>query len=140
MPFEIQMHPHERIIEVIYPQSPTADDVAKYLLQMQKMIAAQRTQWFCLVDQRNVSALSPDLLAQIVVANSYAVIHGMRRSARIVSSTAGAQQTSHLAHDGVIKVPVRSFTSRDAAIAWLTGPEEELEVPSSRGHKDSATR
>lgn len=120
MPFQIKQHVQDSIIEVIYPAAPTPDDVGDYLVQMKQIIDDQHAQWFCLVDQRSVTALPGQLLDQVSVANSYAVLHGMQRSARIVSSDLAAQQANTIGKSiGAIKVKVKTFVDRESAIAWL---------------------
>ncbi len=120
MPFQIKLHPQDKIIEVIYPAVPTGDDVGDYLLQMKQIIDDQRSHWYCLVDQRSLTELPAELLDQVSVANSYAVIHGMQRSARIVSSQAAAAQANTIGKStGVIKVEVKTFVERETALAWL---------------------
>ena len=120
MPFQIKLHPQDQIIEVIYPAAPTAEDVGEYLVQMKQLIDDQRSHWYCLVDQRSLTELPASLLEQVGVANSYAVIHGMQRSARIVSSeTAAAQANSIGKSTGAIQVKVKTFVERETAVAWL---------------------
>ena len=120
MPFQIKLHPRDRIIEVVYPAAPTAADVGDYLMEMKQLIDQQDGKWFCLVDQRSLTQLPAELLDQVAVANSYAVLHGMQRSARIVSSTVAASQASSIAKNvGTIKVKVQTFADRETAIGWL---------------------
>lgn len=123
MPFDIRFHSAERIIEVVYPAAPTLDDVSDYLTRMKDLIDAQHQPWLCLVDQRNAGTLPEDLLEQVRVANSYAVLHGMQRSARVVSDPHAAEQANAIArHQGHIHVTVQSFTDRTSALTWLKSP------------------
>jgi hypothetical protein len=120
MPFQIKLHPQERIIEVVYPAVPTQEDVGEYLVQMKQLIDEQKSHWFCLVDQRSLTQLPVELLEQVAVANSYAVLHGMQRSARIVSSQAAAAQANSIGKTtGAIRVKVKTFVERGPALAWL---------------------
>jgi hypothetical protein len=123
MPFDIKFHPAERIIEVIYPAEPSLDDVAEYLTRMKDVIDAQKAPWFCLVDQRNAGTLREELLEQVRVANSYAVLHGMQRSARVVRDRVAAEQANAISgNQKYIHVTVRTFVDRPTAVAWLTSP------------------
>lgn len=120
MPFQIKLHPQERIIEVVYPAVPTQEDVGEYLVQMKQLIDEQKSHWFCLVDQRALTQLPVELLDQVAVANSYAVLHGMQRSARIVSSQAAERQANSIGKTtGAIRVKVKTFVERGPALAWL---------------------
>jgi hypothetical protein len=43
----------------------------------------------------------------------------MRRSARVVSTAVASLQTHRMAREASLRVEVRSFTSREEALAWL---------------------
>jgi hypothetical protein len=119
MPFTIVEHARERIIEVVYPPEPTAGDVADYTFRIKKLIDAQTEAWSCLVDQRAVKMLDTKIVEKIGLLNSYAQKRGMRRAARLVSSSVASLQASRIADAGDLKVQVRTFYTRDEAVAWL---------------------
>ena len=76
--------------------------------------------WLCLVDQRNVLVMSPDLVDKVRVLNVYAVSRGMLRSARVVATAVAGLQASRMAREGSLGIEVQTFDTREAAVAWLT--------------------
>jgi hypothetical protein len=122
MPFEVRVHAEGDIIEVIYPAEPTATDVAEYAVEIRAAIDSRSGPWSCLVDQRNLKRLGESLLVQVQALNRYAQEHGMTRSARIVASVEGVLQSTRLASQGGLTSPLRTFASREKALAWLRSP------------------
>jgi hypothetical protein len=120
MSFEIHIHADTRIIEVIYPARPSAADVADYLHRIQGVIREQKSSWRCLVDQRALQLISPELVEHIAATNSYAAKHGMERSARLVNGAVASLQASRLARQADLADKVRTFHDRAEALAWLT--------------------
>ena len=118
MPFQIDVHEGEAVIEVVYPTLPSAQDVSDYVARIRRAIDAQRGPWACLVDQRELKELPADLLEKVTALNAYARRRGMRASARLVSTARAALQTTKLALD-VDDAKVRAFDDREAALAWL---------------------
>jgi SpoIIAA-like len=120
--FRIIEHAAEGILEVVYPEAPTAADVARYLREARAAIDRLRGRfrgpWSCLVDQRALPVLPPELAADVAMMNEYAQERGMRRSARLVASAVGAKQVERLAKRA-LGVPVRVFQDREAAMRWL---------------------
>ena len=128
MPFDIFTHPGDAIIElppiveVIYPDNPTPEDIKAYVTQAHEVIDAQRGRPFCcLADQRAVRVMPPDLVAVLGELNKYAYAHGMLRTARLVSSTIAELQTRQLARTNDFEV--EAFESRSAALLWLREKE-----------------
>lgn len=122
MPFEIVVHEADAIVEVVYPEKPTEEDVDDYVGRVKKIIALQQGPWSCLVDQRQLNLMPDSLYEQAASLNAYAQEHGMKRSARVVSSATAAVatlQTIRMHSQASLNLPVRTFTSRDDAIAWL---------------------
>jgi hypothetical protein len=119
VPFEIVVHKADSIIEVIYPETPTQEDVEDYVSKVKKAIAGQRGPWSCLVDQRRLHLMPDALYEQVTGLNAFAQQHGMTQSARVVSSAVATLQATRMQRHAAIKRPVRTFTSRDDAIAWL---------------------
>jgi hypothetical protein len=116
--FEITEHHEERILEIRYPSHPSAEDIAAYVIAARQAIDRFAGPWSCLVDQHTLVVLPPELAGQVAELNAYAAQHGMKQSARVISSAVAALQVSRLAKGG-IPVPVRTFSSREAAFAWL---------------------
>jgi hypothetical protein len=119
VPFEIVVHDVGSIIEVIYPHRPTVEDVGEYLIRIKTVIAEHNGPWSCLVDQRQLSVLSDSLYEEIAALNVYAQRHGMKQSARVVSSAVASLQTARMYRQSSLQLPVRTFTDRDEALAWL---------------------
>ena len=108
------------ILEVVYPAEPTHTDVAKYLVDMKRTIDDQRgAPWACLVDQRGLVRMDGTLLERVAALNAYAQQHGMVCSARLVSSEAAALQARRIAEQAGLDLPIRTFASREDALAWL---------------------
>ncbi|HEX9295996.1 MAG TPA: STAS/SEC14 domain-containing protein [Polyangiaceae bacterium] len=119
MPFEIIVHDAESIIEIIYPEKPTRGDVDDYVNRVKKIISRRRAPWLCLVDQRQLNLMPDGLYEQIAALNVYAQQRGMIRSARVVSSAVATLQANRMQRQSGLERPVRTFTSRDEAVAWL---------------------
>jgi hypothetical protein len=119
MPFAITIKPEERLIEVVYPAQPTPEEVTDYAARIRKAIDDFGGLWCCLVDQRELKVMPPEVADAIGKLNAYAERRGMLRGARIVSSAVASLQTSRLARDAKAGIEIRAFQSRDEAIAWL---------------------
>lgn len=121
MPFEIVVHDDDDIVEVVYPPAPTAAEVVDYVARIRHIIATRQGPWACLVDQRKLLVMPPDLVETMTTLNAHAARHGMKASARIVGSAVADLQAHRMAREGTIGRPVRAFTRRDDALAWLRG-------------------
>jgi hypothetical protein len=121
VPFEIRVIEEQvPILEVVYPSEPSHADVAGYLLEMKRTIDERGGQpWMCLVDQRRLVTMDPVLLERVAVLNAYAQSNGMTRSARVVASVIATLQVQRIAEQAGLRAPVRAFTSRNEALAWL---------------------
>ncbi len=119
VPFEIVVHDYESIVEVVYPVRPTEPDVEDYIRRIKRVIAERSAPWSCLVDQRKLSVMPESLYDRIASLNVYAQQHGMKQSARVVSSAVASLQSARMRRQSAIASPVRTFTSRDDALAWL---------------------
>jgi hypothetical protein len=119
MPFEIRVDRVLELIEVVYPAHPTADEVADYVVAIRRAIESMKGPWDCLVDQRRLKVMPPELVAQVSGLNAWAERHRMRRSARVVASAVASLQANRMAREASLSAEVRSFTSRPEALAWL---------------------
>jgi hypothetical protein len=119
MPFQIYIHEAAEIVEVIYPPHPTAEDVAAYVAEVTRLLDGRRRRFGCLVDQRALVLMPPDLVHTVAALNAYAEMRGMVRSARIAPSDLAHAQTERMAREASLAVPAATFASRDEAIKWL---------------------
>jgi hypothetical protein len=117
--FEIVVHKMERLLEVIYPERPDGADIADYSRRVKQSIDELGPGWDCLVDQRRLKLLAPELLDKVAALNAYAERHGMRRSARIVATAVAELQAARMVREAALQATVKSFSSREAALAWL---------------------
>ena len=120
MSFEIHAHEADAIVEVVYPAKPTQADVDDYVRRIHTMIEGGKlpaAKWKCLVDQRNLPVLPPELVNQLATLNLYAQRHGMVKSARVVSTVVAGLQAQRMAREG--QLPLSSFETREEALAWL---------------------
>jgi hypothetical protein len=125
MPFDIRIDAKDNIVEVIYPANPTARDVADYVVRMKQVIVARRPGWKCLVDQRALVVMSPELVSELVVLNVLAETAGMARTARLVATAISTLQATRIKSEARLGVPARSFSTREAALAWLSEPDSK---------------
>jgi hypothetical protein len=119
LPFEIVVHDFESIVEVVYPEKPTEPDVDDYVRRIKRVIGERSGPWSCLVDQRKLNVMPDALYTQIAALNVYAQDRGMKQAARVVSSAVSSLQTSRMYKQSAIDRPIRTFTTRDDALAWL---------------------
>lgn len=117
MAFEISFHPDERILEVVYPSGPSAEDVAEYVQRTRALIDTLDGTWSCLVDQRRMTVLAPAFLVTLADLNAYAQKRGMVRTARVVSGSVSEVQSRRIAKAAVLSL--ETFANRDEALAWL---------------------
>jgi hypothetical protein len=120
MPFEIVVHDDD-IVEVVYPPAPTAAEVVDYVARIRHVIDTRPRPWACLVDQRKLLVMPPELMETMTNLNAHAAKHGMKASARIVGSAVADLQAHRMAREGTIGRPIRAFTRRDDALTWLRG-------------------
>jgi hypothetical protein len=125
MPFQVTVDEKHRIIDVVYPPQPTASDVSDYLKRIRDAIAQMNGPWSALVDQGQLRVLPPDLVAIMASLNAYAQLHGMKRSARVVSDAASGLQAWRMTKRAMLTIPTRTFETREAALAWLRNPDDE---------------
>lgn len=119
MPFDVTVHPGGAIIEIQYPAAPTAKDVESYAAHIKRILPELADEWASLVDQRGLDSMPKGLLRAVATLNAFAQDHGMVRSARVVSDSSEGMQSWRIAREGDVHVPIRSFQSRDEALAWL---------------------
>jgi hypothetical protein len=119
MPFEIHVDRSQQLIEVVYPAQPTAEDVAAYVVAIKSAIDTMNGDWVCLVDQRQLKVMPPELVEQVAFLNTWAEERGMHRSARVVSGAVATLQASRMVKEASLGEKVRSFGSRNGALAWL---------------------
>jgi hypothetical protein len=125
MPFEITIHEEDRIIDVVYPPRPSAADMADYLKRIREAIARLGAPWSALVDQGQLRVMPPEMVATMASLNAYAQLHGMKRSARVVSDASSGLQAWRMTKQALLTIPTRTFESREAALAWLRHPEDD---------------
>jgi hypothetical protein len=110
-----------RIVEVIYPPTVTVSNVEDYVRRIKVTMDQQKTEWACLVDQRDLSVMPPELVEKIASLNAYAQKRRMKKTARVISSAVAGLQAARISRDSLrTETPLRTFTSRDEALAWLT--------------------
>jgi hypothetical protein len=125
MSFQVYVHEAHDIIEVIYPPHPTQEDVAAYVEEVTRVLDVRRRRFGCLVDQRALVLMPPDLVHTVASLNAYAEMRGMVRSARVAPSDLAQAQTQRMAREASLGVPAATFASRDDAVAWLLEGLEE---------------
>ncbi len=119
MPFVITPLEGGSILEVRYPAQPTTDEVKAYALASRVAIRQLASPWACLVDQRQLVVMPPDVVGVMAELNAFAQQHGMAGSARVVVSKMAELQTKRLAREATLKVPLRTFQDREVALRWL---------------------
>ncbi len=125
MPFDITVHEADRILEVVYPPQPTAEDVQDYLKRVKEAIEALSGEWSALVDQAHLRVLPPNIVPVMASLNAYAQLKGMKRSARVVTDAASGLQAWRMTKQAMLTIPARTFETRDEALAWLRNPDDE---------------
>jgi hypothetical protein len=121
MGFNIIEHPGA-ILEFVYPERPSADDVAAYVSDVRRLIDRQRGPWCCLVDQTALPVMPPEFVETVKGLNTYAAKRGMRKTARLVTSAVASLQAARFAREVHLAASLRTFTSRQAALTWLGEP------------------
>jgi hypothetical protein len=125
MPFQIVVHADERILEVVYPPQPSAEDVQDYLKRVKEAMDTLGGEWSALVDQAQLRVLPPSVVQVMASLNAYAQHKGMKRSARVVTDAASGLQAWRMTKQAMLTIPARTFETRDAALAWLRNPDDE---------------
>lgn len=124
MPFQIHVHP-QNILEVVYPAEVTAEDLAEYEKQLKGVIAGLGGEWSALVDQSQLRVMPTNVVGVMANLNAYAQLHGMQRSARVVTDPSSGLQAWRMTKRAMLNIPARTFQTRDEALAWLKDPEAE---------------
>lgn len=117
--FKIEIHPAAHVLEIVYPHEVKADDVAAYTKRCRDLILLLGSHWTCLVDQTATPVIPQSLTEEIAQLNAFALAHGMQRCARVVAGAFGELQAWRITRDVKGAVPIRTFTSRDEAWAWI---------------------
>jgi hypothetical protein len=125
MPFQITVHAQDRILEVVYPPQVTAEALAEYLGDVKKAIASLGGEWSALVDQSQLRVMPTDVVSAMASLNAYAQLHGMQRSARVVSDAPSGLQAWRMTKRAMLTIPTRTFETRGEALAWLRDPEAD---------------
>lgn len=123
-PFVITVHAKERVLEVKYPERPTMPFYERYDVEVRAAIVALAAggPWDCIVDQTALKAMAPEFPPLIATLNAWAVQHGMRRTARLVSDSAiGELQTLRILRDAGVKNMGQVFHDRPSAWDFVTG-------------------
>ena len=127
LPFVITVHQKERVLEVKYPERPTMASYERYDTEVRAAIIALAVggPWDCIVDQTALRAMAPEFPSLIAVLNAWAVAHGMRHTARMVSDSAiGELQTLRILRDAGVTNMGQVFHDRPSAWAFVTGPQK----------------
>ena len=119
MGFEISVNTEEKIVEITYPARPTDAEIDAYVREIKAVMDRQPKGWRCLVDQRQLAVMPPELVDKVAELNAYGVKRGMARAARVIATSVANLQTARMARQASLEVPIKTFTSRDAAMAWL---------------------
>jgi hypothetical protein len=119
MRFEIIVHSAEKILEVVYPPSPTEADISDYASRVRQTIDTMGASWSALVDQRQLRELPFELMKTLSGLNAYAQLKGMQRSARVVPDAAAGLKAWRMTKQALLSVPARTFESREQALEWL---------------------
>jgi hypothetical protein len=119
MRFEIIVHSAEKILEVVYPPSPTEADISDYASRVRQTIDTMGDSWSALVDQRQLRELPFELMKTLSGLNAYAQLKGMQRSARVVPDAAAGLKAWRMTKQALLSVPARTFESREEALEWL---------------------
>ncbi|PTL84206.1 STAS/SEC14 domain-containing protein [Vitiosangium sp. GDMCC 1.1324] len=125
MPFQITVYEADRIIDVVYPPQPSAEDVSDYLKRIRETIIRMNGPWSALVDQGQLRVMPPDMVAIMANLNAFAQLHHMKRSARVVSDAASGLQAWRMTKKAMLTIPTRTFETREDALAWLRNPDDE---------------
>jgi hypothetical protein len=125
MPFQITVHAQDRILEVVYPPQVTAEDLAEYLSDVKKAIAGLGGEWSALVDQSQLRVMPTDVVSAMASLNAFAQLHGMKRSARVVSDAPSGLQAWRMTKRAMLTIPTRTFETRGEALEWLRNPEAD---------------
>ena len=125
MPFQINVHEADRILEVVYPSQPTQADVDDYLSRVRSIIEGLNGDWSALVDQSQLRVMPSNMVAVMAKLNAFAQLKGMKRSARIVSTAASGLQAWRMTKQAMLNIPARTFESRADALSWLKNPDDE---------------
>ena len=123
MSFQIVFHEQDRILEVIYPERPTAADVADYLAKVRPIIENMGGPWSALVDQSQLRMLGREFVPQMASLNAFAQLKGMQRSARIVLDAPSGLQAWRMTKQALLTIPTSTFDNRKDALAWLKDPD-----------------
>jgi hypothetical protein len=127
--FQVSADYEARLLEVVYPAEPSPGDVAAYTTRTKALIESFRGPWDCLVDQRQLVAIPARVVGHITSLNAYAAQNGMRRCARVVTSAVSTMQAHRIAQEAALGQSVRTFATREQALAWLRSSSE----PGARG-------
>jgi hypothetical protein len=119
MGFVIKVDAAAGIVEITYPARPTDSEIDVYVREIKAVMDVQPKGWRCLVDQRQLAVMAPELVDKVAQLNAYGVKRGMARAARVIATSVANLQTARMARQASLEVPIKTFTSRDAAMAWL---------------------
>ncbi len=125
MPFQITVHAQDRILEVVYPPQVTTEDLAEYLADVKKAITSLASDWSALVDQSQLRVMPSDVVTAMASLNAYAQLHGMKRSARVVSDAPSGLQAWRMTKRAMLSIPTRTFETRADALHWLRNPDAD---------------
>ncbi|NVJ01973.1 MULTISPECIES: STAS/SEC14 domain-containing protein [unclassified Myxococcus] len=125
MPFQITVHAQDRILEVVYPPQVTTADLAEYLADVKKAINDLDGEWSALVDQSQLRVMPSDVVTAMASLNAFAQLHGMKRSARVVTDAPSGLQAWRMTKRAMLSIPTRTFETRGEALQWLRDPDAD---------------
>lgn len=120
MAFLVRVHPDPCVIEVTYPELPTAFEITDYVARLREAIMGLNgAKWRGLVDQRKLKVMSPELLETLKVTNNFAQVRGMTKLARVVPDALGTLSAWRVAKEAALTIPTQTFSDREQAWAWV---------------------
>ncbi|ATB50429.1 STAS/SEC14 domain-containing protein [Corallococcus macrosporus] len=125
MPFQITVHAQDRILEVVYPPQVTTAALAEYLADVKKAITDLDGEWSALVDQSQLRVMPSDVVTAMASLNAFAQLHGMKRSARVVTDAPSGLQAWRMTKRAMLSIPTRTFETRGEALQWLRDPDAD---------------
>lgn len=92
---------------------------------MKKAINDLAGEWSALVDQSQLRVMPSDVVTAMASLNAFAQLHGMKRSARVVSDAPSGLQAWRMTKRAMLSIPTRTFETRGEALQWLRDPDAD---------------
>lgn len=122
--FVITVHERSHVLEVRYPSRVTMAAFERYVTEVKAavLLLHRQGQWDCIVDQAALKAMAPDFPPRISELNVWSAAHGMRRTARLIASSAiGELQTLRILKDAGVNEMGAIFHTHQDAWKFVTG-------------------